>query len=226
MYKIKEALGFDIKIIPSPLAKRLTLRVDSKDRIPVLSIPKYCSAKKAIDFVLQNNEWLDRQLSMVPEPKGFNNKDKISLMGKELIIRHDASLRSGVFIEDNVLHVSGNIEFLNRRVRDFVKAIAKKELTKLSQKKAAKIGCIINSVVIKDTKSRWGSCSSNNNINYSWRIVLAPYEVIDYLVSHEVSHLKHQDHSREFWKCVKSLHPHYIKNREWLKIHGKELYIY
>jgi predicted metal-dependent hydrolase len=81
-------------------------------------------------------------------------------------------------------------------------------------------------VVIKDTRSRWGSCSSNNNINYSWRISLAPIEVIRYLVAHEVSHLKYQDHSPEFWQCVKSLERRTTHSKNWLRDNGRELYSY
>ena len=91
---------------------------------------------------------------------------------------------------------------------------------------AEKIGCQVKNVAIKDTKSRWGSCSTLDNINYNWRIALAPEFVISYLIAHEVSHLRHQDHSKEFWQCVKSLFPRCGEGRLWLKQHGKDLYLY
>ena len=225
-YKIKEAFDFDLKIIQSTTAKRLTLRVDSKERIPVLTIPKYCSAKKAIEFVNSNEEWLGRQLLYIPRPKTFQHKDEVSIMGKTYTIKHDPKLRAGVFIEDGTLYVSGNKEFLHRRVVDFIRATAKKQLSEMTRKMAEKINHKVNNIVIKDTKSRWGSCSSNKNINYTWRIALAPAEVIRYLVAHEVSHLKHQDHSREFWTCVRTLERRASYGRNWLKLYGKELYCY
>ena len=228
-YKIKEAIDFDIKINPSPTAKRMTLRVDSKERIPVLTLPKYCSNKKAIEFVHANEDWLKKQLSYIPEQKKFQNGDKISLFGKKYVIKHDSALRAGVFTDNKqspTLYVSGAPEFLHRRVIGFIRELAKKELTKMTRDMAAKIHHKVNNVVIKDTRSRWGSCSSHDNINYSWRISLAPIEVIRYLVAHEVSHLKHQDHSQEFWQCVKSLERRTTHGKNWLRDNGKELYSY
>ena len=91
---------------------------------------------------------------------------------------------------------------------------------------AKKIGKNVKTVTIKDTKSRWGSCSNRGNINYSWRIILAPKNVINYLVAHEVSHLLYQDHSNDFWNCVEVLHKEYENSRDWLKTKGKSLYLY
>ncbi len=109
---------------------------------------------------------------------------------------------------------------------DFLKQVAKKELMALSKKMAGKISRDVKNVTIKDTKSRWGSCSNRGNINYNWRIVLAPKNVISYLVAHEVSHLAHQDHSADFWSCVEGLNPAFEENRHWLKVRGKMLYLY
>jgi len=108
-------------------------------------------------------------------------------------------------------------------VRDFIKEQAQKILYERSVEKAVKLGKKVNRVVIKDTTSRWGSCSSLQNINYNWRIMLAPSKVIDYLVAHEVSHLAHQDHSEEFWNCVDELSEDMVFGRNWLKKHGSEL---
>ena len=147
-------------------------------------------------------------------------------MGKEYTINHCPQKRCGVMIEEDNIVVSGSKEFLHRRICDFIKKKAQEQLLKKSQTLANKIGCRVNHVSIKDTKSRWGSCSSLENINYNWRICLAPKYVINYLVAHEVSHLLHQDHSREFWQCVKKLCPDAAKGRLWLKNYGKELYRY
>lgn len=225
-FDIQAALNMDIKIIKSTQAKRLTLRIDAKERLPILTIPHRCSAKRAIEFVELHRAWLEENLEKIPVAKRFENGEIISIMGKEYTINHCPQKRCGVLIDENNLIVSGSKEFLHRRICDFIKKNAKEELYKKSKILAAKIGCHVNSVSIKDTKSRWGSCSSLENINYNWRISLAPKYVIDYLVAHEVSHLLHQDHSREFWQCVKKLCPNAAKGRLWLKNHGKELYMY
>lgn len=225
-FDIEHAFDFDIKIIKSATAKRLTLRIDAKERIPVLSLPKRCPAKKAVAFVNEHRGWIEQCLSQIPETKRFEDGEKISVLGKTYQIKHSPQSRRGVYIDHDMLIVSGDKEFLHRRVCDYIKKTAKQKFFEMSQQKAALIGCHVKNVTIKDTKSRWGSCSSIQNINYNWRIALAPDFVIEYLIAHEVSHLKHQDHSRRFWQCVKNLHPRCGEGRLWLKQHGKDLYLY
>lgn len=225
-FDIQEALGFEIKVIKSPRAKRLTLRIDSKERLPVLTIPERCSTKKAVAFAKEHQDWIERSLARLPQTKKFENGEQISLFGKIVTIRHNSKLRKGTFLEDNVLNVSGEAEFLHRRVKDYIKEQAKNEFYKRSKLLAEKLGCSLHDVTIKDTKSRWGSCSSMHNINYSWRIALAPENVINYLMAHEVAHLKHQDHSRAFWRCVRELYPEAETGKVWLRLHSKELYLY
>lgn len=226
IYNIEEAFDFPLKVIKSPRAKRLTLRIDNKDRIPVLSLPNRCSAQKAIDFICVHEDWIKQTLENLPQSQFFVSGSTISLFGKEITIQHAPEKKWGARIEDNILYVSGDSEFTHRRVKDFIKKEARNKFLKLSQKTAAKIGCCVNDVTIKDTKSRWGSCSSLNNINYNWRLALAPQYVINYIVAHEVSHLLHQDHSSDFWECVASLCPQHEKGQNWLKEHGRELYVF
>ncbi len=224
-YELSQKLGFDIKIVKSPQAKRLTLRIDDKNRLPILTLPRYCSARKAEAFVETHRDWIRNMLARLPAATHFENGDSITLMGQKLIVMHAPSQR-GTCLKDGFLLVGGGAEFLHRRVGDFIKKYAAAELYRLSVEKARLIGCAVHKVSLKDTRSRWGSCSSNRNINYNWRIVLAPAHVIDYLVSHEVAHLAHQDHSPAFWQCVAELCPDFENGRRWLKVRGKELYRY
>lgn len=226
IYNIQESFDFPLKVIKAPRAKRLTLRIDTKERQPVLSIPPRCTQKQAISFVKMHQEWIIDSLNKLPKTQRFTSGQTISLFGKNILIQHAPEKRWGARIEKDVLYVSGESEFTHRRVKDFIKKQAQEKFLKLSQKLAAKINCHVNDVVIKDTKSRWGSCSSLNNINYNWRLALAPKVVIDYIIAHEVSHLAHQDHSLAFWECVALLCPHYEQGQNWLKQHGKELYIF
>ena len=226
IFNIQKALGFEIKVVKSKTARKLTLRIDSKAHLPVLTIPKYCSSKQAVEFALSHKDWIERNLAKIPSPKRFADKERFSFFGSEIEICHDSSLKSGSFLQDNILHVSGSEEFCHRRVSDFIKRETQKKLLELSRQKASALERKVNTVYVKDTKSRWGSCSTNGNLSYSWRLALAPEFVIDYLISHEVSHLKHPDHSRNFWNCVKALCPECAKGKAWLKTHGKELYAY
>ena len=226
IYNIQQAFDFPLKVIKSPRAKRLTLRIDAKEHLPVLSIPPRCTQKQAVSFVQTHQDWIIENLKNLPRTSRFVSGQSISLFGEQILIRHAPEKCWGARIEDGILYVSGQSEFTHRRVKDFIKKQAQKIFLTLSQKAAAQIGYDVNDVIIKDTKSRWGSCSSLNNINYNWRLALAPQEVIDYIVAHEVSHLAHQDHSAAFWQCVASLCPNYETGQEWLKQHGKELYTF
>ena len=225
-FNIEEAIDFPIKVIKSVVAKKLTLRIDAKKRLPVLTIPKRCSAQKAIDFAMSHRDWINNNLAKLPVSEFFKDGDEISIMGKCYKISHQEQAKSGAFIADEELIVSGKTEFLHRRVSDFLKSKAKVDFYKLSQEKAALINQELNNVCIKDTKSRWGSCSNRRNINYNWRIIMAPDYVIDYLISHEVAHLKHQNHSADFWNCVQDICPNYKEGEHWLKLRGKSLYQY
>ena len=122
--------------------------------------------------------------------------------------------------------MSGRAEHLPRRVRDYLKAEAKQELSVRSHDKAAAIGQRVTRVTLRDTKSRWGSCSHQGALSYSWRLILAPESVLDYVAAHEVAHLVHMDHSPSFWRLVADLHPDPDSARAWLKRDGSALWRY
>ena len=226
-FDVNADLGFDMKVVYSARSRRLSLRIDKKDRVAVLTIPKYCSQKKAVSFVESHQDWVLNNLKKIPELKSFHNHDKISLFGQIYTIEH-SPIRGNTRLDkkNHILYVSGGIEFLHRRVKDFIKKLALEEFTRRSNIVADKIGKRVHNVCIKDTKSRWASCSTLNNINYSWRLALAPDFVIRYIVAHEVSHLKHQDHSAYFWALVEYLEDDAEKGRDWLTENGHLLYIY
>ena len=225
IFDLQRAAGPDVKISISPRAKRLTLRIDAGCRQAVLTLPPHCSQRSVLDFVERHSDWIDNNLRNLPESATFRNGEIISILGCEYQICHCPQSR-GIRLHEGRLEVSGQEEFLHRRVKDFLKKLAAEQFQILSRQKASLLNCKVNKITIKDTKSRWGSCSTRNNINYNWRVILAPKTVIDYLISHEVAHLKHQDHSRDFWNCVRSLCPNCAQGRLWLRRHGKELFKY
>ncbi len=225
-FDISEAVGMDIKVVESRSSRKITLKIDEKERVPVLSVPRFCSRKQAIKFVTEHTEWIIKSLNKLPEIKYFTAGTVFSLFGQDVTVEHHPQARRGVWPEENKLCVSGEAEFIHRRVKDYIKKRAGEEFYARSKELADKLGRKLSGVSIKDTSSRWGSCSSLQHINYSWRIALAPDFVIDYLMAHEVSHLKHPDHSDEFWACVASLCPEWSRGRIWLKRYGKTLYAY
>lgn len=225
-FDLEKSFNFDLQVVSGLKYKRLTLRIDSKKRKAILTMPYLCSKKKAYEFIASKQEWIEKHLADLPKTKDFEDKETISLFGKPIQICHLPNSLKSAYTENNTLYIGGDIAFLHRRVKDFIKKEAKKNFLKISRELATQINCKIENVQIKDTKSRWGSCSSLNNINYSWRIALAPDYVINYLMAHEVSHLKHKDHSYRFWRCVKELYPDATKGKNWLKTNGKSLFLY
>ena len=217
--------GFALKVVNSSRAKRLSLRIDEKQHLPVLTIPKRCSQKKVKEFLDTNHDWIVNMMGRLPQASKFSDGEKISFFGQEYTISHSPQNHLTEFA-DNILSVSGDIEFIHRRVTDYLKSQSLKILSDMTVKTASLLDKKVKSITIKDTRSRWGSCSTSGHITYNWRICMAPLEVINYLVCHEVSHLKHPDHSPEFWACVSSLCPQYKETRHWLKTHGKYLYKY
>lgn len=97
-------------------------------------------------------------------------------------------------------------------------------ITEKAEKFAEQIGVTYEQLRIKDQKSRWGSCSSNGNVNFSWRIIMAPEAICDYVIIHELCHRLYMNHSHEFWGCVHKYCPDYWKHRKWLKENGQTLY--
>lgn len=225
IFDFAAVLGFDVRVIRSRTAKRLTLRIDEKEHCPVLTVPKHCSQKQICRFLEDNRDWVVNMMAKLPKGKKFENGDEFWLWGKKYVIVHSSKQR-GVKTEDEQLLIGGEKEFLHKRMCDFLKKQALKKLSDLAVEKAKILNVRITSIVVKDTKSRWGSCSTLGNINFNWRIVMAPLFVIEYLVCHEVCHLKHPNHSSDFWKEVEQLCPDYQEGRKWLKIKGKELYKY
>lgn len=217
--------GFPLKVFHSAKAKRITLRIDEKLHLPVLTLPKRCSVTKAKEFLTLHHDWIVNMLGRLPVAQTFQDGDEITFFGEKCHISHCPQNRYTSFA-NNTFQISGDKEFLHRRTTDFLKKQTLERLSELTIKTASVLGVKVSSVTLKDTKSRWGSCSTLGNINYNWRICLAPFDVIEYLICHEVSHLKHPNHSPSFWQCVENLCPHYQTSRLWLKKHGRSLYKY
>ena len=127
--------------------------------------------------------------------------------------------------EDSIV-VHGPEERINMMVTIFLKRHAKSVFTKYCEKYAFMTGKQVNKVTIRDTKSRWGSCSEEGNISLCWRLLLAPKSVAEYVCAHEVAHLKEMNHSPAFWKIVEGLQPHYKDSKAWLKKNGRALFKY
>ena len=138
-------------------------------------------------------------------------------------ICHRPEARGGAWIEGSDIIVTGAADFLRRRVYDFLRAEARRRILPLVAQKSALAGLRPLRVTMKDTRSRWGSCAPNGSLAFSWRLVMAPPFVQDYVAAHEVAHLRHMNHGKRFWRLVDRLTPHTAEAIAWLRLEGSRL---
>jgi predicted metal-dependent hydrolase len=213
---------FPVVVRRSAQARRYTLRVKTATREAVLTMPMRGSMATAKDFALRHGGWLAARFLKMPEIVDFADGAYLPLRGVEHVVAHRPGARGGVWIESGgdgrpVIAVAGDPAFLARRVKDFLKREARKEIEAAARRHAAALGVTIRKISIKDTTSRWGSCAADGSLSFSWRMILAPPFVLDYLAAHEVAHRREMNHSPRYWRVVAGLYPDYERAEAWLK---------
>jgi predicted metal-dependent hydrolase len=222
---------YEVTVRRHPRARRYTLRVRERDRAIVMTIPPRGSLRQARDFAERNANWIATRVKRIPDRVPFTDGAEIPLRGVPHRVLHRPRARGAAWTETDAegrasLCVAGGSQHVARRVRDFLKREAKRDLTDATRRHAAKLGVAIEKVGVRDTLSRWGSCSSDGALSYSWRLVLAPPFVLDYLAAHEVAHRRELNHSARFWRLVDQLTPERRRAEAWLKAHGNSLHRY
>lgn len=203
-------------------ARRLSLTMDMKRGEIVLVYPKRASRARAEKFVRDNMRWIEAQRQKHVAPRAFADGDRLTIHGHEYKIRHRPG-RGIVHIDGSDIIVPGAAAHMHRRLRDFLKKEAARVLKDLSDDKAAALGLKPAPVRVIDPKTRWGSCTHDGRLMYSWRLILAPPVVLDYLVAHEVAHRVHMNHGKSFWRLCADIAADAPFARRWLDDHGKEL---
>lgn len=216
---------FPIVIRKHPKSRRMVIRYQPLQHHLCLTLPRYVSIRQGLHFVEEKRAWIERQIDEQPEHIPFTDGQVIPFHGTDYTLTHKGG-RGVISIEDEKILVPGDKQFMERRVREWLKEKAREEITALAKKDAALIGKKIKKITVRDTSSRWGSCSHDGSLSFSWRLILAPDYVLKYLVSHEVAHLAELNHSPAFWAIVKELCPEYDQARRWLKTYGQRLYSY
>lgn len=218
-----------ISVKRSKRARRLALRLDPKERVFHLVIPNGVNLKKAQRFAEEHDSWMQAALDELPQPIAFEDGSDLPILGQERRIHvfYDETLRTtSINLKFKELIVTTNKDDPTPRIERALKRIAKKELTTLAREKADSIGKTVEKISVRDTKSRWGSCSSDGNLSFSWRLLFAPKEAFDYVVAHEVAHLVHMDHSTAFWNLCRDLSDDFLEGEYWMREHGHELMRY
>jgi predicted metal-dependent hydrolase len=212
-------------------ARRYTLRIHSATREIVLTMPPRGSLKEAHAFAQKHGAWIATRLRRLPDALPFAHGAEIPLRGIPHVIEHRRGARGTVWVEigsdgARLLCVAGGEAHIARRVRDYLKREALRDFETASRRAAAQLGVTVKRVSVRDQSSRWGSCSSTGLLSYSWRLILAPSFVLDYLAAHEVAHLIEMNHSRRFWRLVERICPHMQRAKSWLDAHGADLHRY
>jgi predicted metal-dependent hydrolase len=219
----------EIEVRRHPAARRYSLRVRETSRDVVLTMPTRGSFRQARAFAEKNAAWIAARLKRLPPIIPFANGNTIQLRGVPHRIAHRPGARGALWCEVDadgtaLLCVTGATPHVARRVADFLKREARRELAAASHRHAAVLGVTIVAVSVRDTRSRWGSCSATGTLSFSWRLLLAPTYVLDYLAAHEVAHCVELNHSHRFWRTVDGLTPERKRAEEWLRFHGNELH--
>jgi predicted metal-dependent hydrolase len=207
-------------------AKRMVLRLDGKNGGLVMTLPKRSGLTEALRFAEQSREWISRILAKQPEPAKLCDGVSILYRGQLCVLRITSGPRGLVQVIGDELIVPGKPEHAPRRLKDFLAAEAKRELVSASRKYAEIMDTRFSRISIRDQKSRWGSCSAGGVLSYSWRLILTPDYVLDYVAAHEVAHLREMNHGPRFWRLVLTHCPHARTAKQWLKSNGPEVHRY
>ncbi len=216
----------EVAIRRSARARRIAIRVDQAIGGAELVLPPRASKRDGIAFLKERADWLVDRLGALPAFVPFGDGVVLPYRGVDHLISHEPSARRGVWSEAGRICVSGQADYLARRLHDWLRRDARAAVSPLVVEKAARLGRRAGRISIRNQKSRWGSCSSTGNLSFNWRLVLAPPEVLDYVVAHEVGHLAQPNHSPAFWTVVDRLSEYTDFGRAWLRENGADLFRY
>lgn len=207
-------------------ARRLTLRIDSMSDAAVVTLPPWVPVREGMDLAIGEASWILAKLAALPTRVAFADGASIPILGNPHRIVHLPDRAGGVWAEDGIVSVTGRAEHLARRVTDWLKREARRHVAGRVEEKAGRLGCRHGRISIRDTTTLWGSCSPRGDLSFCWRLVMAPEFVLDYVVAHEVAHLKNRTHGPGFWKIVQELTADAGAARAWLSTEGESLHRY
>jgi predicted metal-dependent hydrolase len=219
-----------------PSARRFTLRVRFAARDAVLTMPQRGSLRDARAFAEGHAAWIAARLKRLPAVIPFEHGAVAPVRGLDHLLLNVPEARGVAWSEAlreaapgapaHALYVAGGSEHMPRRVRDYLKREARRDLEASVKKHTGAIGLAPRTIGLRDPVSRWGSCSAAGSLNFSWRLIMAPPFVLDYLAAHEVAHLVHLDHSPRFWALTRQLSADVDRAEAWLSAHGAHLHKY
>lgn len=208
----------------SARARRISLRVSRLDGKVTLTLPTRVPETEALKFARSKHDWLRKNLANRPEDVTIAIGSDVPFQGEMLTVY--AGQGRSVRLDGDGFHVPGDPARASTRLQAFLKEEARRRLVAASDRYSAALGRPYSKFTLRDTRSRWGSCTSEGGLMYSWRLVMAPEEVLNYVAAHEVAHLAQMNHSPKFWAIVEQLYGPHKAERTWLRTHGEKLHRY
>jgi len=206
-----------------PRAKHLKLRFEARGYSAVLTLPPGISDRAALQFAHKHHDWICDQYDKSPDVIPLVVGATIPYCGQQMRICHAPDAVAGVMVQDRTLLIGGPKSGLETRLRNWLRKQARCALNDAVDDYAPRLGQRPHRIMIRDTKSRWGSCSSRKTLSFSWRLIMAPRPILRYVVAHEMAHLREMNHSPDFWRLVEKIYPDWRKSRRWLKSEGNGL---
>jgi len=212
---------------PMGRAKNLSIRIDAATRQAVIILPPRMSRAAALRFAKKHEGWISGQLAALPPRVSFVPGAVVPFLGDPHLLVHQADQpRLPTKREGQTIVTGGDVDAFAGRIDRFLRAEARSAIRPLVDDYAAKLGKQPGRLSIKDTKSRWGSCTPGRDLSFSWRLILAPPQVLRYVVAHEAAHMVELNHSARFWGQVEKLMPGHNSARQWLTDNGMALHAY
>ena len=208
----------------SARAKRISLRISQLDGRVTLTLPKRLAEGEALAFAREKEDWIRKHLEARGQDVAIGIGTVLPIGGRAHEVVAGAKRR--LEFSDGQVAVPGTPDRIGARLGGYLKQIARARLAEASDHYAARLGKPYTRLTLRDTRSRWGSCTSDGGLMYSWRLILAPPDVLDYVVAHEVAHLAEMNHSAAFWDTVEQLYGAYKTPRRWLRNNGSDLHRY
>lgn len=219
-----------VTIRHNPRARRLIIKVHPTTGEITVVAPSKRALAHALDFARSESDWIKRRLAKVPRIVELSLGATVLFRGEDHLVIAGERGPAPVWVEKSqqgsLIRVSGRAEHAPRRLIDFFKREARGTLSARTVDFAARIGSRPARISVRDTQSRWGSCSTERSLSYSWRLILAPAFVLDYVVAHEVAHLRHMNHGPRFWKLVREFVADADAAQKWLIRNGPLLHRY
>ena len=214
----------EITLRRSARSRRFSLRVSALDGRVILSLPTRARESEAMDFARSHEVWLRKALAKQSKPAGVCFGSVILFEGREVTLAQGSGRAAR--LEGDSLLLPGDEAQAGARTAAWLRTKARDRLAAASDHYAGLLGRKVARITLRDTRSRWGSCSHDGALMYSWRLILAPPQVLDYVAAHECAHLVEMNHSAAYWAVVERIFPGWQAQRAWLHANGPRLHSY